>query len=122
MASVVLKTGASREQVESTIGKPIQAVAFEKKLWLAYPALVAVLEDGKLVAVDRVEQAFGNLSLTAEAGAEIYIDSELAGTTPTTLRVPTGSHKVELKQSGKSVWAQQVHVYPGADVNLKPPF
>ncbi|MGZ4789313.1 MAG: PEGA domain-containing protein [Terriglobales bacterium] len=118
--SIELKPGASREEIETGLGKPTQAIAFGNKTWLTYSGLVAVLEDGKLTSVERNEQAFGNLSLTAEKGAEIYIDGELAGTTPTTLRVPTGSHKVELKVAGKNVWEQQVHVFPGADVNLKP--
>ncbi|MGZ4815479.1 MAG: PEGA domain-containing protein [Terriglobales bacterium] len=118
--SIELKPGASLEEIETGLGKPTQAIAFGNKTWLTYSGLVAVLEDGKLTSVERNEQAFGNLSLTAEKGAEIYIDGELAGTTPTTLRVPTGSHKVELKVAGKNVWEQQVHVFPGADVNLKP--
>jgi hypothetical protein len=118
--SVELKPGATREEIETGLGKPTQAIAFGNKTWLAYPELVAVLEDGKLTDVERNEQAFGNLSLAAENGAEIYVDGELSGTSPATLHVPAGSHKVELKSAGKSVWAQQVHVYPGADVKLKP--
>jgi hypothetical protein len=118
--SIELKPGASREEIETGLGKPIQAIAFGNKTWLTYPGLVAVLEDGKLSTVERNEQSFGNLSLTSQPGAEIYVDGELAGTTPTTLRVPTGSHKVELKVAGKNVWEQQVRVFPGAEVNLKP--
>jgi hypothetical protein len=120
--SIELKAGATREEIETGLGKPTQAIAFGNKTWLTYPALVAVLEDGKLVSVDRTEQMFGNLSLKGHGGAEIYVDGELAGTTPTTLRVPTGSHKVELKLDGKNVWDQQVRVFPGADVNLDPAF
>lgn len=118
--SIELKPGASREEIETGIGKPTQAIAFGNRIWLAYPGLVAVLEDGKLAEVEKNEQAYGNLSLSAEKGTEIYVDGELSGTTPTTLRVPIGSHKVELKLAGKSVWEQEVHVFPGAEVNLKP--
>ncbi len=118
--SIELKPGASREEIETGLGKPIQAITFGNKTWLSYASLVAVLEDGKLVSVERNEQAYGNVSLAGQQGAEIYVDGELAGTTPTTLRVPAGSHRVELKSGGKSVWEQQVRVFPGADVNLKP--
>jgi len=118
--SIELKPGASREEIETGLGKPTQAIIFGNKTWLTYPGLVAVLEDGKLAGVERNEQAFGNLSLSTQSGADIYVDGELAGTTPTTLRVPTGSHKVELKLGGKSVWEQQVRVFPGAELNLKP--
>jgi PEGA domain len=118
--SIELKPGATREEIETGLGKPSQAITFGNKMWLTYPGLVAVLEDGKLADVERNEQAFGNLSLSGQQGAEVYVDGELAGTAPTTLRVPTGSHKVELKVSGKNVWEQQVRVFPGAEVNLKP--
>ena len=118
--SIELKPGASREEIETGLGKPTQAITFGNKTWLTYPGLVAVLEDGKLTNVERNEQAFGNVSLSGQQGAEIYVDGELSGTTPTTLRVPTGSHKVELKMAGKNVWEEQVHVFPGAEVNLKP--
>jgi len=118
--SIELKPGIGREEIETGLGKPTQTIAFGNKTWLTYPGLVAVLEDGKLTDVDRAEQAFGNLSLSAQQGAEIFVDGELAGTTPTTLRIPTGSHKVELKLQGKNVWEQEVRVFPGAEVNLKP--
>ena len=118
--SIELKPGASREEIETGLGKPLQAIAFGNKTWLSYPGLVVVLEDGKLASVERNEQAYGNLSLGGQPGAEIYVDGELAGTAPASLRVPTGSHKVELKVGGKNVWEQQVRVFPGADINLKP--
>lgn len=118
--SIELKPGATREEIETGLGKPMQAITFGNKMWLTYPALVAVFEDGKLASVERNEESFGNVSLNAQQGAEIYVDGELAGTSPTTLRVPTGSHKVELKVAGKNIWEQQVRVFPGAEVNLKP--
>jgi hypothetical protein len=119
-ATIELKPGATRAEIETGLGKPIQTIVFGNKSWLSYPALVAVLEDDKLTSVDRPEQAFGNLSLSSQPGAEIFVDGELAGTTPTSLRVPIGSHKVELRMQGKNVWEQQVRVFPGADVSLKP--
>jgi hypothetical protein len=33
--------------------------------------------------------------------------------------VPVGSHKVEVKSKGATVWAQDVRVFPGAEVNVK---
>jgi hypothetical protein len=79
-----------------------------------------VFEDGKLSAVDRAAETSGKLSLQSESGAEIYVDGELAGTAPATLRVPIGSHKLEMKRDGKSLWQQDVRVFPGADMVLKP--
>lgn len=118
--TVDLKPGMTKEEVVSGLGNPAQTITFGNRTWLTYPALVAVLEDGKLASVDRAEDSAGKLSLSGEAGSEIYIDGELAGTTPASLRVPVGSHKVELKSQGKTVWVQDVRVFPGAEVNVKP--
>jgi hypothetical protein len=114
-----LKPGMTREEVTGGLGNPAQTITFGNRTWLTYPALVAVLEDGKLTRVDRAEDSAGKLSLSGDAGAEIYVDGELSGTTPASLRVPVGSHKVELKSQGKTVWAQDVRVFPGADINVK---
>jgi hypothetical protein len=118
--TVDLKPGMTKEEIVADLGTPAQTIGFGNRTWLTYPALVAVLEDGKLSSVDRAEDSAGKISLGGEAGSEIYIDGELAGTTPTSLRVPVGSHKVELKAEGKTVWTQDVRVFPGADINLKP--
>lgn len=117
--TVDLKPGMTREEVVSGLGNPAQTITFGNRTWLTYPALVAVLEDGKLASVDRAEDSAGKLSLSGETGTEVYVDGELAGTAPVSLRVPVGSHKVELKSQGKTVWAQDVRVFPGAEVNLK---
>jgi len=118
--SVELKPGMVKEDVVAGLGEPAQTITFANRTWLTYPTLVAVLEDGKLTAVDRSTETTGKLSLQSEDGAEIYVDGELAGTAPTTLNVPVGSHKLEIKRDGKSLWQQDVRVFPGADVVLKP--
>jgi len=118
-ATVDLKPGMTKEEIVNGLGTPAQAITFGNKVWLTYPALVAVLEDGKLTTVDRAEDTAGKLSVRGEAGTEVYVDGELAGTTPVSLRVPVGSHKVEVKRNGTTVWAQDVRVFPGAEVNVK---
>ena len=94
-----LKPGMTRDEVVAGLGNPAQTITFANKTWLTYPALVAVLEEGKLATVDRAEDSAGKVSFGGEAGSEIYVDGELAGTTPTSLRVPVGSHKIELKSA-----------------------
>ena len=78
----------TRDEVVAGLGNPAQTITFANKTWLTYPALVAVLEEGKLATVDRAEDSAGKVSSAARRGSEIYVDGELAGTTPTSLRVP----------------------------------
>jgi hypothetical protein len=119
-ATIELKPGMTKDEVVAGLGVPAQTITFANRTWLTYPSLVAVLEDGKLSTVDRATDTTGKLSLSSETGAEIYVDGELAGTSPATLQVPVGAHKVEMKREGKSVWQQDIRVFPGADVALKP--
>jgi hypothetical protein len=47
-------------------------------------------------------------------GAEVYLDNEYHGTTPTTISaVSTGNHKVEIRETGYYAWAQNITVISG---------
>lgn len=54
----------------------------------------------------------GIVSLTTQAGAEIYIDGTLVGVTPfrRPLELDAGSHLVTIKKSGFNTWSSQVTV------------
>ncbi len=120
-ATVNLDPGMAKDAVVTALGKPVQTITFGRKTWMTYPALAVVLENDKLISVDRMEDTSGTLDLSAvAAGKQIYIDGDLAGTTPMTLRVPVGPHVVELKKDGATAWQQNVRVFAGADVKLNP--
>lgn len=120
-STVDLTPGMTREEVVAGLGTPSQMINFGNRSWLTYPALVVVLEGGKLSSVDRAEDSAGRITVASDpAGAEVYVDGELAGSTPATLRIPVGAHQVELKSQGRSAWRQDVRVFPGAEVKLSP--
>lgn len=120
-ATVNLEAGMAKEAVVAGLGKPVQTITFGSKTWLTYPTLAVVLENDKLVSVDRLEDTAGTLNLSGVvAGKDIYIDGDMVGTTPMSLRVPVGAHRIELKKDGTSVWQQNVRVLGGADVKLNP--
>lgn len=119
--AVKLEAGMGKDAVIAGLGKPVQTITFGSKTWLTYPALAVVLENDKVLSVDRMEDSAGTLNLTGvPAGKDIYVDGDMAGTTPMSLRVPVGQHRVELKKDGTSVWQQNVRVFAGADVRLSP--
>jgi hypothetical protein len=119
--TVDLTPGMTREEVVAGLGTPAQTINFGNRAWMTYPALVVALENGKLSSVDRAEDSAGRISVTSDpAGAEVYVDGELAGSTPATLRIPVGAHHVELKSQGRSAWQQDVRVFPGAELKLAP--
>lgn len=57
----------------------------------------------------------GTLKITSSPpGADIYLDNEYHGTTPGTISpVPTGNHKVEIRETGYYTWAQNITVMSG---------
>jgi hypothetical protein len=48
------------------------------------------------------------------AGAEIYIDENFVGNTPSTVNVPTGKHSITVKKQGFQNWARAVATSGGA--------
>jgi hypothetical protein len=51
------------------------------------------------------------------SGADIEIDSEFVGSTPTTLQLAAGSHDVAVK-SARGSWHRVLQVSPGSSINL----
>jgi hypothetical protein len=53
-------------------------------------------------------------------GAEIYIDGKFAGQTPSTIRLPSGSHRIEVKSQGKQEWERSLEVWKDSQLTLHP--
>ena len=57
--------------------------------------------------------------LSSPSGAEIYLDDEYRGTTPTTVTaVPAGNHTLEVRVSGYERWSAPVTVSAGSMANV----
>jgi hypothetical protein len=54
------------------------------------------------------------------AGAEIYVDGNFVGQTPSTLHVAGGSHRIELKADGRKPWVRQLQITKGSQVSVHP--
>jgi len=52
-------------------------------------------------------------------GADILIDGSFVGNTPSTLRVPAGSHIIALRLSGYRTWTQTMEVEPGSQATIR---
>jgi hypothetical protein len=54
------------------------------------------------------------------SGAEIYIDGKFAGQTPSTIRLPSGTHRIVVKAPGKEEWQRNLEVWQGSQLTLHP--
>jgi hypothetical protein len=51
-------------------------------------------------------------------GADITIDEKFVGTTPSTIQLSLGEHKVTVSRSGFKPWERTITISPGGSVNL----
>jgi hypothetical protein len=120
-APATLTPGMSREQVVAALGAPQREVTFESQSWLHYPSLIVLLKDGKLISATPPDSASASVALQSDpAGAEIYLDGQLAGATPSTLQIPSGNHQLALRLSGYQDWTRELHILPGSQIQFSP--
>jgi hypothetical protein len=53
-------------------------------------------------------------------GAEITVDEKFMGSTPSSLRLPAGDHKIKLEKSGFKTWERTLTVGAGATATVDP--
>jgi hypothetical protein len=115
-----LQPGMTRSEIEAKLGPPVKEASFGTKTWLTYGGLVAVLENGKLASVDQSAQPPAKITVSSEpAGADVYVDGNFVGSTPSVLPLPAGSYKIEVKSSGYKDWSRSIKALPGGEVSLK---
>jgi hypothetical protein len=64
----------------------------------------------------------GSITITSSpSGAEVYLDNEYHGTTPTTINaVSAGNHTVEIRERGYKTWSQNITVTSGSTASVSP--
>jgi hypothetical protein len=114
-----LAPGMTRDEIVAAIGAPQREMSFEGRSWLTYPNMVLVLEGGKLTSIDSAAQPPARVAVHSDpAGAEIYLDGQLIGSTPSTVELPAGTHELSVRLSGYQDWVRNLRVLSGSEINL----
>jgi len=116
-----LTPGMTREEVIKAMGPPQHDVSFQGKTLLTYPGMVVVLEAGKLISIDQSARPSINSKVAIQSdpiGADILMDGQMVGQTPSTLDVPPGDHQINVQLAGYLDWGRRVHVLAGSTINL----
>jgi hypothetical protein len=73
-------------------------------------------------APDRAPDAgLGSVTIASDPpGAEIYVDGKFVGQTPSTIHLPSGIHRVEIKAQGKQRWGRDLDVLQDSQLTLHP--
>jgi hypothetical protein len=115
-----LTAGMTRDEIVAAMGTPQRETSFEGRGWLTYPNMVIVLEDGKLKSIDQSAAAPAKVAVhSSPDGAEIYLDGQLIGSTPSTLELPAGTHELSVRLSGYQDWTRSMRILSGSEINLE---
>jgi hypothetical protein len=114
-----LTPGMTREQILHSMGNPVREIQFDQRQWMIYPGFVAVLKDNKLESFEMAGSGATRVTVQSDpAGAEIYLDEQFVGSTPSILAVAPGKHAFRLHAAGRADWSRQLNVLPGSDLTL----
>ena len=118
-SSVVIEIdlGMSRNQIVSKLGQPLREIVHGNRRWLEYPWMTIAFDADALTSISNGAPA--TVKITSEPeGADIQIDGRFAGTTPSTLSLPAGSYKIQVRQPGFQDWQRELQIYAGSEINL----
>jgi hypothetical protein len=114
-----LTPGMTREEILQAMGTPEREIHFDPREWMIYPGFVAVLKDNKLESFETSGTGGAKVAVQSDpAGAEIYLDEQLVGSTPSILVVAPGKHAFRIHTAGRADWSRQVNVLTGSDITL----
>jgi hypothetical protein len=114
-----LTIGMTREQILQTMGKPDREIQFEQRQWMVYPGFVATLKDNKLESFETSGAGATKVTVQSDPpGAEIYLDDQFVGSTPSILSIAPGKHAFRLHAAGRADWSRQLNVQPGSNITL----
>jgi hypothetical protein len=115
----MLAPGMTREQILQSMGSPLREIQFDQLQWMIYPGFVAVLKDNKLESFEMSGSGATKVTVQSDpAGAEIYLDEQFVGSTPSILAVAPGKHAFRLHAAGRADWSRQLNVLSGSDLTL----
>ena len=118
-SDATLTPGMTREQIVQVMGTPEREIHFDQRQWMIYPGFVAALKDNKLETFETSGAGSAKVAVQSDpTGAEIYLDEQLVGSTPSILAVAPGNHAFRLHAAGRADWSRQVNVLLGSDITL----
>jgi len=105
--------------LKSTTDAPL-AVAEKDREFVPTSVKATVMKDSDEVEVKTAAtKESGSVSVSSTPNAaDLYVDGEFSGNTPSKLTLETGKHTVKITTKGYKDWSREITVRQGSDVNL----
>jgi len=117
--AVELLPGMTRDEIVAALGMPSREISFGNHRWMEYRDLVLSLSQDKLESMDRRAELPAAVKVSSEpTGAEIYLDGNFAGSTPSTLQLQPGKYKLTVRLAGFQDWLRDLKVIAGSELNV----
>jgi hypothetical protein len=107
------------QALESTTHAPLSVSEKDRQFVPAtvQPQVVKESEEGEVKAAAKKET--GTLSITSEpSGAEIYVDGQFSGNTPSKLTLDAGKHTIKVSVKDYKDWSHDMTVGAGAEMTV----
>ncbi len=83
------------------------------------PPLTNAAEKSAATAVTSTSSASAKLSITSSpVGADIMVDGNFVGNTPSDVQLPDGQHTILVKKSGFKEWERKMKISGGSNIHL----
>ncbi|HXN52163.1 MAG TPA: PEGA domain-containing protein [Candidatus Acidoferrum sp.] len=97
---------------------PLDPARF-KKVQADKPTIDATAAQGPAAPVPSADSSLSSVDVKSiPDGAEITVDDKYMGSTPSTLKLAPGDHKIKLEKSGFKVWERTLAVGAGGTANV----
>ncbi|MGZ4789944.1 MAG: PEGA domain-containing protein [Terriglobales bacterium] len=104
--------------LESTTHAPL-SVSEKDREFVPATVQATVVKDSEGEVKTAAKKETGTLSLTSEpSGAEVYIDGEFAGNTPSKLTLDAGKHTVKVTAKDYKDWSREMTVREGSEMTV----
>jgi hypothetical protein len=97
---------------------PLDPARFQK-VQADKPIIDATAPQGSAAPATSADSLLSSVDVKSSPdGAEITIDDKYMGSTPSTLKLAPGDHKIKLEKSGFKVWERTLAVGAGGNANI----
>jgi hypothetical protein len=83
------------------------------------PAASAGFLGGSHASISEAGPDTGSVAIASDPpNADVYVDGEFVGETPSTVRLPSGKHRIEIRYAGKQLWWRNLDVLGESQLSL----